>query len=208
MPAQETRGEILGRVTDPSGAVVSGASVRAIDHASNAAAAAIANASGDYRLPSLNPGLYEVSVEMPGFRRYRRARVAVRSGESASVDVKLEVGPASERIKVVAQAPLVGTASFEMAVKSEKFLELPIRDGTPVMLAVLAPGVVNVSDGGTYRPYDNQNSSSPLDAFKGLRDQLVEPVQPTVQQYGSFPMGLPEKPENVPSVPGFSYGRS
>ena len=121
------------------------------------------------------------------------------------------MSPASERIKVLAQAPLVGTASFEMAVKSEKFLELPIRDGNPVMLAVLAPGVVNVSDGGTYRPYDNQNSSSPLDdakPFKGLRDQLVEPVQPTVQQYGSFPMGLPEKPENVPSVPGFSYGRS
>src|ERR1019366_452173 len=131
LPAQETRGEILGRVTDPSGAVVAGASVRAIDHASNAAAAAIANASGDCRLPSLNPGLYEVSVEMPGFRRYRRERVAVRSGESASVDVKLEVGPASERIKVVAQAPLVGTASFEMAVKSEKFLDLPIPDGTP-----------------------------------------------------------------------------
>ena len=190
MPAQETRGEILGRVTNALGAVVAGASVRAIDQASNAAAAAIANASGDYRLPSLNPGLYEVSVEMPGFRRYRRERVAVRSGESASVDVKLEVGPPSERIQVVAQAPLVGTASFEMAVKSEKFLE---------------------SDGGTYRPYDNQNSSSPLDdakPFKGLRDQLVEPVQPAVQQYGSFPMGLPEKPENVPSVPGFSYGRS
>ena len=38
--------------------------------------------------------------------------------------------------------------------------------------------------------------------------RLVEPVQPTVQQYGSFTTGLPEKPENVPSVPGFSYGRS
>ena len=59
------------------------------------------------------------------------------------------MSPASERIKVLAQAPLVGTASFEMAVKSEKFLE---------------------SDGGTYRPYDNQNSSSPLDDAKPFKE--------------------------------------
>ena len=160
LPAEDSRGEILGRVTDASGAVVSGARIRAIDNATSAAAAATANASGDYRLPSLDPGDYEVSVEMPGFRRYRQDSVSVRSGESATVNVKLEVGPASQRIQVVEQAPLLGTASFEMAVQSEKLLELPIRDGNPVTLALLAPGVVNVSEGGTYRPYDNENASA------------------------------------------------
>ena len=91
--------------------------------------------------------------------------MAVRSGESATVNVRLEVGPASERIQVVAQAPLLDGASFEMAVKSERFLELPIRDGNPVMLAVLAAGVVNVSEGGTYRPYDNENSPANANSF-------------------------------------------
>jgi hypothetical protein len=160
LPAQDTRGEILGRVTDASGAVVSGARIRAVDHASNVVAAAVANASGDYLLPSLNPGVYEVLVEMPGFRRFRQDQVTVRSSESATVNVKLEVGPASERIQVVAQAPLLGIAAFEMAVTSERLLDLPLRDGNPVMLALLAPGVVNVSDGGTYRPYDNENASA------------------------------------------------
>ena len=121
------------------------------------------------------------------------------------------MSPASERIKVVAQAPLVGTASFEMAVKSEKFLELPIRDGTPVMLAVLAPGVVNVSDGGTYRPYDNQNSSSPLDdakPFKGLRDQQLNRSSRPCNNTGRSPWGCRKNRKTFRLSPGFLYGRS
>ena len=67
-----------------------------------------------------------------------------------------------------------------MAVKSERFLELPIRDGNPLMLAVLSPGVVNVSEGGTYRPYDNENSSaisvdgsSAVDGVPGLENPAL-----------------------------------
>jgi hypothetical protein len=114
----DTPDEILGRVTDASGAVVSGARITAVDNATNTdAASAPADGSGDYLLPFLNPGVYRVSVEMPGFRPFRQDHVTVRAGQIATVDVKIE-------------------------------------------LAALAQGVVNVSGGGTYRPYDNENSSA------------------------------------------------
>jgi hypothetical protein len=70
--SQETRGQILGRVTDPSGAVMTGATVKAVDTATNVQTTTTTNASGDYVLPFLISGTYNVAAEMAGFRAGRR----------------------------------------------------------------------------------------------------------------------------------------
>jgi len=66
--AQETRGDILGRVTDPSGAVIARATVRAVNTATNVQSTAATNETGDYVLPFLIPSTYRVTAEAPGFK--------------------------------------------------------------------------------------------------------------------------------------------
>ncbi len=162
LPAQETRGEILGRITDVSGSVVGGARIRALHLTSKKATVSASDVAGKYTLPQLTPGNYAVSVEMPGFRPFQR-RAVVRAGEQTVLEVQLEIASARESIHVVDEAaPLTHfSAGFSgMLIDAEKLLEVPLRDGNPMALALLVPGVVNLSEGGTSRAYDNENVSA------------------------------------------------
>ena len=165
LAAQDPRGEIAGRVTDPSGAVVAGARVAAVSADTTQITRATTNSAGDYLLPFLNAGEYTVTVESAGFQLYRETKVMVRTGESSVVDVKLAVGSASHSVQVVASASAVeGAIGDPVIVADSEIIEvLPFRDGNPVALALLAAGVADVADlsgGGTSRPYENENASA------------------------------------------------
>jgi hypothetical protein len=162
LSAQDTRGEILGRVVDPSGAAMSGAKVTAVNTATNVAASAVSGATGDYLLPLLNEGAYRLTVEAAGFRIHTRDAVTIRTGESTTIDVQLALVTGRESVQVEARAPLLDPANpaSGMIVESETIVQLPLRDGNPVMLSILAPGVINLSEGGTTRAYDNENASA------------------------------------------------
>jgi hypothetical protein len=75
--SQESRGDILGRVTDPSGAVIAGATVRAVNTATNVQSTTTTNQTGDYVLPFLNPGTYKFSVQAAGFKNYVQEGITV-----------------------------------------------------------------------------------------------------------------------------------
>jgi hypothetical protein len=160
--AQETRGQILGRVTDQSGAIVIGATVKAVNTATNVATTASTNESGDYILPFLIPGTYNVSAEMKGFRDFVQEGILLRVADKATLNIVLQVGQASERIVVEETAPLVesSSASLGQVIDNRRILELPLKDGNPIMLSYLAPGVMNLSTGGWSRPFDNSSPSS------------------------------------------------
>ena len=165
LAAQDPRGEIAGRVTDPSGAVVAGARVAAVSLDTNQITRAATNSAGDYLLPFLNAGEYVVTVESAGFQVYREAKVIVRTGESTVVDAKLALVSASHSVRVVASAPGVEGAIRDPGIvaDSETIEVLPSRDGNPVLLALLAAGVADVADlsgGGTSRAYENENASA------------------------------------------------
>ena len=168
LAAQDNRGEILGSVKDASGAVVAGARIQATPGATGEPAtpaapqSAVTDRNGEFRLPFLMPGLWNVSVEHPGFRGFREENVAVRAAETSTLEITLEVGPSSETVHVVARPPLLNLTdpSSGMTVVAEDFQELPLKDGNPMMLAILAPGVANLSEGGTVRPFDNENASA------------------------------------------------
>ncbi len=171
---QETRGMILGRVTDPSGAIVVGATVNAINTATNVRTTTTTNQSGDYTLPFLNPGNYDVSVEVQGFKSFRQTGITVQVNEKATLNVTLEVGQTSESVKVVGEAPLVdaSTASMGQVVDHRRIIDLPLKDGNPIMLANLAPGVMNLSTGGWSRPFDVGSPSNI--AINGTRTSTNE----------------------------------
>ncbi|MEK7406519.1 MAG: carboxypeptidase-like regulatory domain-containing protein, partial [Acidobacteriota bacterium] len=160
--AQETRGQILDRVTDPSGAVVVGAAVKAVNTATNVVTSTTTNESGDYALPFLISSTYNITAEMAGFKNFSQEGVVVRVADKPTLNIVLQVGQASERVVVVGEAPLIetSTASLGQVVDNRRISELPLKDGNPIMLSSLAPGVLNLSTGGWSRPFDNSSPSS------------------------------------------------
>jgi len=98
LQAQETRGQVLGRVTDPTGAVVVGVAVTGTNTATNVRTVATTNHSGDYMLPFLIPGTYTVVVEMRGFKKFVQDGIGVQVNDRATLNVSLEIRQASETV--------------------------------------------------------------------------------------------------------------
>lgn len=160
--AQDTRGQIIGRVQDPTGAPVAGAKVRGINLLTNITSSTVTSSSGDYVLPFLIPGPYAVSVEHEGFHRFLQKDIEVQVDQKTTVNVKLELGSVTESVNVAAENPLLdlSDAGMSQTVDSRSITELPLKDGNPLMLIELSPGVMNLASGGMTRPFDNGNTSS------------------------------------------------
>jgi hypothetical protein len=157
LPGQEVRGTLLGRVTDQTEGAVVGAAVHALNPATGVRASTTTNSSGDYLFPFLIPGAYELTVEVAGFKTYRRPGISIRVNDRVAVDVVLEVGSTSESINVTAESPILdtSTASMGQVIDSRTVLDLPLKDGMVVVLATLSPGVNFLPQRTGYtRPFD------------------------------------------------------
>ena len=141
--AQESRGALLGRVTDPSGSVVAGASVKVVNEATNTGAGTTTNQSGNYELPYLLPGMYRLEVELTGFKKFVRSGVELRVDDRRAVDVSLEMGDVRQVVEVTAEVPVLetATASLGAVVQTRQISELPFTNGNPLLAAQLAPGI-------------------------------------------------------------------
>src|SRR5689334_20442133 len=98
--AQETRGTILGRVTDATGSVVPNAEVRAVNADTGVAITGRTNASGNYTLPYLPPGPYSVTAELTGFRKFVREGIEIRLNDTVEVNIELTPGNVTESVQV------------------------------------------------------------------------------------------------------------
>ena len=146
--AQETRGTIVGRVSDPTGAVVAGAGIRATNIATGVSALAQSNNSGNYTLPYLLPGTYTIHAEMAGFKKLVREGIELRVNDTVEVNLELSLGNVSEAVEVKAETPLLSTveASLGQVVDQRRIQELPSFGSSPMVLVQLAPGVINATD--------------------------------------------------------------
>jgi hypothetical protein len=160
--SQDSRGQIQGRVNDPSGAVVVAAAVRAVNTATNVSTSVTTNSTGDFLIPFLVPGAYRVEVDATGFKHWIREGIGVQVNDRVTLNISLTVGAATETVSVNADAPLVDAASASLGtvVDQRRVSELPLKDGNPIMLSSLSPGVMNLSTGGWSRPFDNASPSA------------------------------------------------
>ncbi|MFB3777484.1 MAG: carboxypeptidase regulatory-like domain-containing protein [Bryobacteraceae bacterium] len=144
--AQETRGTILGRVTDRTDAVVPGAIVRLRHVETNTTRETQTNDLGNYSAPRMPAGIYEISVEKPGFKRYVREGLTLRLNDYLEVNISLELGAVSEVMTVTAESPLLETAnaSIGKVVDSRRAADLPMPVGNTFDLIRLA-GAVNIA---------------------------------------------------------------
>ncbi len=142
--AQDSRGTLLGRVTDTSNAVIPGVGVRATSVSTGVTVSGRTNPVGGFSLPFLAPGTYTVTAEMKGFKRFVREGVQIRVADSVEINIAMELGAVSESIKVTEATPLLETASSSLGqvVDERRILELPLMGGNPVELMFLTPGVL------------------------------------------------------------------
>src|SRR5580658_10002895 len=107
--AQSDRGSVSGTVTDPSGSGIAGAKVTITNTAMGTQSSTVTTGSGDYTIPELAAGKYSVTVVAPGFGELIRNGITVSVGETADVDLKLDVGQVSSTVTVTEDAPLLQT---------------------------------------------------------------------------------------------------
>src|SRR5919197_1888192 len=113
--AQTPTGTILGSVWDAQGAVVPGATVTATNVGTRYSREAVTDDAGDYALRLLPIGNYMVVVSITGFKSFTQTGIVLEVGRNARVDATLELGAVEESLTVVADAPLVETASASLS---------------------------------------------------------------------------------------------
>ena len=136
-------GEINGSVTDPTGAVITGATVTVTNTATNIARTVQTNSSGNYTVPFLAPGLYDVQAEQTGFKAVRHAGVQLQVGASARIDIAMEVGQVTEVIAVTGAAALLTTQGTAVGtvIENKRIVDLPLNGRDYLQLIALSPGV-------------------------------------------------------------------
>jgi hypothetical protein len=156
LPAQETRGTIVGRVADPTGALVPGASVVVTSLAMGTKSAISTNSDGFYQANYLIPGPYRIEVTAQGFKKTLRDNIEVQVADRLEVNFALEVGTAETSVTVTAEVPVINTesASLGSVVDSRRISELPLTYGNPFGLIGLAGGVAFTGDPRLDRPFE------------------------------------------------------
>jgi hypothetical protein len=113
LPAQSIYGTLTGIVSDPSGAVLPGASLKLRDENSGSLRDTVANHDGYYTFVSVPPGSYQLNVDAKGFEAYKQTGINVLGGDKINVNVGLRVGSTSNTVEVVATADLAPVDSGE-----------------------------------------------------------------------------------------------
>jgi hypothetical protein len=140
---QAGRAELSGRIQDPSGLPVPNAKVEAEDQATAIRYSSLSDERGEYHVVGLPAGQYVLTVEQPGFHKYRQSGITLRLADRTAIDVKLEVGQPSQSVEVTAAAPLLQTSSAEVSlnVDEKKLVVLPLDGRNFIPLVTLSPGV-------------------------------------------------------------------
>ncbi len=194
--AQEIRATIYGRVIDESGSSVPAAKVRIVNRATNVGTEVATNLEGNYVVAFLTPGEYSVSVEKQGFSRAVRDSILLQTLERLGVDFTLKPGSVTESVTVVAESPMIQTASaeFGQVVNSRFVTRLPGVGANPLGLADTAPGVIPNNPDGNLTTY-----TTSWVQFNGST------AQGNQQPGTGNQMTIDGAPAEVPRMSGVSY---
>jgi hypothetical protein len=146
---QTFRGTILGTVTDPSGAVVAGATVKVKNVATGLERTTATSGDGSYAVPELPIGTYSVTVSQAGFQTFVVTGVAVDVATERRVDAALKTGEVATRVEVSAETlPLVETTSNDLGgvITAQTVENMPVNGRDYTKLIFLNPGVAGSPD--------------------------------------------------------------
>ena len=143
LPAQGANGRILGRVADPTGAVLSGAKVTLTNQATAISRDATTNDSGDYSFVEVVPGTYTVQFELTGFKKNIQKNIIVDVNQVVTLNSTLQIGGSQETVEVTSEAPQVDTTSTQLGavINDRSVNELPLNQRDTYQFLQLQPGV-------------------------------------------------------------------
>jgi len=135
-------GTIVGTVSDPSEAVIPKAQVTVRNQGTNATREVLTNDDGDFSVPLLPPGVYEVSAEKAGFRRSVYSNVSLNVDQTVRADFVLQIGQPSEQVVVAETVPLVqtDTSTLGQVIERKQVSDLPLNERNFLAFALLVPG--------------------------------------------------------------------
>ncbi|HUQ95421.1 MAG TPA: TonB-dependent receptor, partial [Bryobacteraceae bacterium] len=142
--AQSNTATLLGAVTDPTGAVIPGASVHITNAGTQVSRTTRSGSDGAYEVPLLPVGEYTIAVEAGGFKRAERSGIVLEAGNRIKIDVALQIGDLAERVRVEGDAPLVATQNADrgIVISSEEVSNLPLNGRNFAQLISLQQGVI------------------------------------------------------------------
>jgi hypothetical protein len=134
--------EIHGAVSDPSGAVIAGAQIKATQSGTGRAHTTVSNTDGSYVLPNLPVGPYSLEVSNQGFGSYVQSGIILQVGNSAQINVSLQLGAVTQQLQVSANAAMVETqdTSISEVVDQRRIIDLPLNGRQATDLIVLSGG--------------------------------------------------------------------
>jgi Carboxypeptidase regulatory-like domain len=164
---QLTTADILGTVTDASGAVIPNAQVTLTDLGTQEKRTVTSNSSGDYTFTLLPVGHYSIAVKAKGFKSFSTTDLAVEAGDRARADAHMDLGAENETVTVEATTPLLqaDNATVSSTVTAKAVQDLPLNGRNFVQLVDLVPGANegqgnSLSSGG--RPDDRRTNAAGL----------------------------------------------
>jgi hypothetical protein len=180
------RASLRGTVTDPTGAVVPGASLTLVDIDTNATQKAISNAADDYTFNALPPAPYRLTISRSGFMTKVLAHVQIIPEQANQLDVTLQVGAVKQTVTVsaVSQA-LPATPTESTTISSTQIQHMPSLNRDVFQLAQLTPGTFDIAgQAGSGGSYNNPGNAGPGGASGGSAGIFQTENVPQVQDLG------------------------
>src|SRR5689334_2182313 len=141
--AQVERASIVGKIADSTGAAMAAVEVTVTNEATNTSVRVVTDDAGAYTAVNLIPGSYSVSAAPKGFRPVVFRNFVLQVGQSARLDITMELGNVEQTVEVTGAIPLLQTenASVGQVIERTAVNALPLNGRNFVQLAILAPGV-------------------------------------------------------------------
>jgi hypothetical protein len=150
-------GSIRGTIVDSSQAVISGASVVAVNTATTVSRTEVTNQDGIFVFPDLPIGAYQLQISKPGFQTQKRDGIVLLTGQTLDLQISLTVGSETQSVEVTSAAPLIQTASssIQASVDQKQMQDLPLNGRNPLQLTTLTPGTALTTTGTEAGQQDN-----------------------------------------------------
>ncbi len=207
---QEFRSVLTGQVTDPSGAIIRGAIVTAVENSTGTSYTNKTTDKGVYYIPYVLPGTYKVTVAANGFKMFVQDNVLLTASQTFAQNFKLEVGAVSEKVEVTAAPPELETASGSggTVIDARQLESVPLNGGQVYMLIGTTPGSqftqTQFGAGGGYsgtRGWDVTNSYSLGGGVVGLNQFTLNGTNMTQQTgYGQMNPGAWNVSPNIDAI--------
>lgn len=140
---------VTGRITDPSGAVLSGARVTMTAVDTGLTHVAMADSGGNYSFPSLPIGPYSMKVTAPGFQSYIQTGIRLQVNDAPQINIVMKVGQVTQSVQIEADATMVQTQQnmVSQVMDQKRIVELPLNGRDPTQLITISGAAVNHNDG-------------------------------------------------------------